>query len=72
MPCKTERSLTKIRPGGETVLRGYKAEGGGQVGLAHAGRSEKHHILAVFQEAHDSQFVDLALVDGALTGISPP
>ncbi len=54
--------------GGETVLCGYQAEGGGQVGLAHAGRSEKHHILAVLQEAHGSQFVDLAFVNGGLEG----
>ena len=36
------------------------------MGLAHAGRAEEHHILPVFQEAHGSQLIDLALVDGGL------
>jgi len=33
--------------GGEAVLC-IKAEGGGQVGLTHPGRSEKHHILTEY------------------------
>ena len=36
------------------------------MGLAHARRAEEHHILPVFQEAHGSQLIDLALVDGGL------
>ena len=52
--------------GGETVLCRHQAQGGGQMGLAHAGRAEEDHILPVFQEAHGGQFVDLALVDGGL------
>ena len=44
----------------------YQAQGGGQMGLAHAGRAEEDHILPVFQEAHGSQLIDLALVDGGL------
>lgn len=38
------------------------------MGLAHAGRAEEYHILAIFQETHGGQFVDLALVDGGLEG----
>ena len=44
----------------------YQAQGGGQMGLAHAGRAEEHHILPAFQKAHGSQLIDLALVDGGL------
>ena len=40
--------------GGETVLCCHQAQGGGQMGLAHAGRAEEDHILPVFQEAHGS------------------
>jgi len=54
--------------GGEAVPCGYTAEGGGQVGLAHAGRAQEYHILAVFQETHSSQLVDLTLVNGGLEG----
>ena len=54
--------------GRETVLCRHKAQSGGQMGLAHAGRAKEDHILPVFQEAHGGQFVDLALVDGGLEG----
>ena len=52
--------------GGEPVLCCHQAQGGGQMGLAHAWRAEENHILPVLQEAHGGQFVDLALVDGGL------
>ena len=52
--------------GRETVLCCHQAQGGGQMGLAHAWRAEENHILPVLQEAHGGQFVDLALVDGGL------
>ncbi len=52
--------------GRETVLCCHQAQSGGQMGLAHAGRAEEHHILPVFQEAHGGQLIDLALVDGGL------
>ena len=48
--------------GGEPVLSRHKAQGGGQMSLAHAGRVEKNYILPVFQETHGGQLVDLALV----------
>ena len=48
--------------GGETVLCCHQAQGGGQMGLAHAWRAEENHILPVLQETHGGQFVDLALV----------
>ena len=49
---------------GEPMLGGYKAQGRGQMGLAHGGRAKEHHILPVFQEAQGGQFVDLPLVNG--------
>ena len=52
--------------GGETVLCCHQAQGGGQMGLAHAGRAEEDHILPVFQEAHGGQLIDLAFIDGGL------
>ncbi len=52
----------------KTMLRGHKAEGGGQMGLAHAGRPEEDYILPVFQKAHGGQLVDLTLVNGGLEG----
>ena len=54
--------------GGKAVLGGHKAQGGGQMGLAHTGRAEEYHVLPILQEAHGGQFVDLALVDGGLEG----
>ena len=48
------------------MLCRHKAQGRGQMDLAHAGRAEKHHVLPVFREAHGGQLVDLALVDGGL------
>jgi len=38
------------------------------VGLSQIVRAEKHQILSVLQEAHGSQLIDLALVDGGLEG----
>ena len=52
--------------GGEPVLSSHQAQGGGQMSLAHTWRSEEYYILPVFQEAHGSQLIDLALVDGGL------
>ena len=46
--------------GGEPMLRRHKAQGGGKVGFAHAGRAEEDHVFSVFQKAHGGQFVDLA------------
>ena len=54
--------------GREAMLGGHKAQGGGQMSLAHTWRSEEYHVLTVFQETHGGQFVDLALVDGGLEG----
>ena len=52
--------------GGIAVLRSKGANGGGEVGLADAGRAQEDDILGVLQEAHGSQFQDLALVNGGL------
>ena len=56
--------------GGESVLRRHQTQGRGQMGLANAGRAEKHHIFSVFQETHGGQLVDLALINGGLEGKS--
>ena len=53
---------------GEPMLCCHKAQGGGQVGLAHAWRAEEDHIFSIFQKPHGSQFVDLALIDRGLEG----
>ena len=36
------------------------------MGFSYTGRAEKDDIFAVFQEAHGSEFINLALVDGGL------
>ena len=48
---------------GKPVLCRHKTQGGGKVGLAHAGRSEEDHVFSVFQKAHGGQFIDLALIN---------
>ena len=48
--------------GREAMFCRHKAQGGGQMSLAHTWWSEEHHILPVFQETHGGQLVDLALV----------
>ena len=45
------------------MLGRHKAQGGSQMGLAHAGWAEEHHVLRIFQEAHGGQFIDLTLVE---------
>ena len=52
--------------GGEPVLSRHKAQGGGQMSLAHTWWSKEYHVLPVLQETHGGQFVDLAFVDGWL------
>ena len=54
--------------GGETVLCCHQAQGGGQMGPAHTGRTAKDYILPVLQETHGGKLVGLALVDGGLEG----
>ena len=47
---------------GEAMLGGHKAQGGGQMGLAHTWWSEEYHVLPILQEAHGGQLIDLPLV----------
>ena len=53
---------------GEPMLRRHKAQGGGQMGFAHAGRAEEDHVFSVFQKAHSGQLIDLALINRGLEG----
>ena len=50
------------------MLSRRKAQGQGQMGLAHTWWTKEYHILPILQEAHGGQLVDLALVDGGLEG----
>ena len=54
--------------GRESVLCCHKAEGGGQMGLAHTGRPKEYHVLSILQKAHGGQLVNLALIDGGREG----
>ena len=54
--------------GRESVPCRRKAQGGGQMGLARAGRAKEQHILSVFQKTHGSQLINLALINGGLEG----
>ena len=54
--------------GGEAALGRHKAQRGGQMSLALAWWAEEDLILSVFQEAHGSQLIDLALINGWLEG----
>ena len=38
------------------------------MGLAHTWRTKEDHVFSIFQEAHGSQFVDLALINRGLEG----
>ena len=38
------------------------------MGLAYAWQAKEHHVLAVFQGAHDGQFIDLAFINRWLEG----
>ena len=55
--------------GGEPVLSSHQTKGGSQVGLSNTGRAKEDDIFSVLQEAHGSQFIDLALVDGGPPGL---
>ena len=50
------------------MLGRHKAQGGGEMGLAHTWRAEEDYVLTLLQEAHGGQLVDLALVNGGLEG----
>ena len=50
------------------MLCRYKAQGGGQMSLAHTCWSEEYHVLPIHQDAHGKQNGDLAFVDGWLEG----
>ena len=54
--------------GRKAMLGHHKAQGGGEMGLAHTWRAEEDYVLTLLQEAHGGQLVDLALVNGGLKG----
>ena len=54
--------------GTEAVLDGPEGQGCGQVGLAHAGRSQEQDVAGLGGEGQVGQFPDQALIDGGLEG----
>ena len=50
------------------ILDGPQRQGDGQVGLAHAGRSQQQDVGGFGDEGQVGQFLDQPLVDGGLEG----